>query len=340
LRSLKEMIEIERQSVTSPEESIANSLNILGVPQHAVDDFVKRTLLALPGWTGMVEQMSTNASWTLHPAPKDSLVEFLAVRLLLDRLSVVSCLSQCYGSKFYSLSDVLNLDEDHEDAIRPQTIQQRAFDIFQLSQRLGWSPRTLCGWTTGEWQSVVSEIGKFDDLERRRLFHLAYEHRYRVQILDALSEHSTLPLRVPASVSFQVITCIDDREESFRRHLEELDAGVETYGAAGFFSVPMYFRGAADAHFIPLCPIIMVPKNYVEEVGPLSAKDAETRRAQTRMLLGKASQTFHLGSRGLIRLAWFTECVSFGSSCVVSSIDGQDSQHLWDTGATGNSHSA
>ncbi len=61
----------------------------------------------------------------------------------------------------------------------------------------------------------------------------------------------------------------------------------------------MYFRGAADAHFIPLCPIIMLPKNYVEEVGPLSAKQAESRRAQTRLLLGKASQTFHMSSRSL-----------------------------------------
>ncbi len=97
-----------------------------------------------------------------------------------------------------------------------------------------------------------------------------------------------------------MITCIDDREESFRRHLEELDPTIETFGAAGFFNVPMYFRGAADAHFIPLCPIIMLPKNFVEEVGPLSAKQAEARRSQTRLLLGKASQTFHMSSRSLV----------------------------------------
>ncbi len=28
----------------------------------------------------------------------------------------------------------------------------------------------------------------FDDIERRRLFHLAYEHRYRTQLLNAISK--------------------------------------------------------------------------------------------------------------------------------------------------------
>ena len=299
LQPLRALIETEQQTVSTPIESIANSLTALGVPADLRERYIKKTLLALPGWTGMVEQMSCNASWTLYPAPKDSLEEFLAVRLLLDRISAANCLEEHLSHESYVLSEVLALDTPELHDPRHQTDQQRAFDVFQLAQRLGWSPRTLYSWSIEEWQSVVDEIGIFDDLERRRLFHLAYEHCYRSQILDSISEHACLPLKVPSSVSIQVITCIDDREESFRRHLEELDSSVETFGAAGFFNVPMYFRGAADAHFIPLCPIIMVPKNYVEEVGPLSTKQAETRRSQTRMLLGKASQTFHMSSRSL-----------------------------------------
>ncbi len=299
LQPLRALIETEQQTVSTPIESIANSLTALGVPEGIRESYIKKTLLALPGWTGMVEQMSCNASWTLYPAPKDSLEEFLAVRLLLDRISAANCLEEHLSHNSYVLSEVLALDTPELHDPRHQTDQQRAFDVFQLAQRLGWSLRTLYSWSIEEWQSVVAEIGFFDDLERRRLFHLAYEHCYRTQILDSISEHACLPLKVPSSVSIQVITCIDDREESFRRHLEELDSSVETFGAAGFFNVPMYFRGAADAHFIPLCPIIMVPKNYVEEVGPLSTKQAETRRSQTRMLLGKASQTFHMSSRSL-----------------------------------------
>ena len=299
LHPLKDLIATERRDIATPMESIANSLRLLGVSADRTDEYIKKTLLALPGWTGMVEQMGCNASWTLHPAPKDSLEEFLAVRLLLDRLSATQCLREYLPERSGLLSELLTCFGAESQNVRGQTVQQIAFDVFQLAQRLGWTPSTLHAWTVSEWQNVVNEIGAFDDLERRRMFHLAYEHRYRSQILDAISEHSRLPLKVPTTVSFQVITCIDDREESFRRHLEELDSSVETFGAAGFFNVPMYFRGAADAHFIPLCPIIMVPKNYVEEVGPLSAKQAEERRAQSRLLLGKASKSFHRSSRSL-----------------------------------------
>lgn len=299
LHPLKALIAHEKQSGYRPIESIANSLQELGVPSDKVESYIKRTLLALPGWTGMVEQMSCNASWTLHPAPADTLEEFLAIRLILDRLSASQCMKEYLPGKAYKLSNLLDVDSAEYHDPRGQTEQQIAFNIFQLAQRLQWSPKVLSGWTSGEWQAVIDEISSFDDLERRRLLHLAYEHRYRTQILDAISEHSEMPLKTPANVSFQVITCIDDREESFRRHLEELDPNVETFGAAGFFSVPMYFRGAADAHFIPLCPVIMIPKNYVEEVGPLSAKQAEDRRAQSRLLIGKASKSFHRSSRSL-----------------------------------------
>ncbi len=300
LRPLRGLIASERETVSNPLESIALSLDVLGVPEDKVEGYIQRTLLALPGWTGMVEQMACNASWTLHPAPKDSLSEFLAVRLLLDRLSASHCIAESPSASGIKLSDLLSLDESAKSDPRGRSVDQTAFDVFQIAQRLGWSPGRLHSWSVREWQNVVDEIARFDDLERRRMFHLAYEHRYRSQLLDAIAEHSQFPLKVPANVSFQVITCIDDREESFRRHVEELDPNAETFGAAGFFNVPMYFRGSADAHFIPLCPIIMVPKNYVEEVGPLSEKQAETRRAQTRLLLGKASQSFHLSSRSMV----------------------------------------
>ena len=98
---------------------------------------------------------------------------------------------------------------------------------------------------------------------------------------------------------FQVITCIDEREESFRRHVEELAPDAETFGTAGFFSVAMYYRGAADAHFVPLCPAVIRPRHWVVERVADTHEEDNQRRVRTRRILGMASHRIHTGSRSV-----------------------------------------
>ena len=115
-------------------------------------------------------------------------------------------------------------------------------------------------------------------LERRRMFHLAFERKYRNETLDAVIAHAKWQREIPRNICrpsldredhpgprFQVLCCIDEREESFRRHLEEIDPECETFGIAGFYGVAMYYRGAGDAHFKPLCPVNIKPQHYVTE---------------------------------------------------------------------------
>ena len=97
--------------------------------------------------------------------------------------------------------------------------------------------------------------------------------------------------------SFQVVCCIDDREESFRRHLEEIAPDCETFGAAGFFAVAMYYRGTADAHYTPLCPVIIRPQHYVNEDVVYTFERADRRRRQHRRTIGTMTHRVHLGSR-------------------------------------------
>src|SRR5690606_3458650 len=118
--------------------------------------------------------------------------------------------------------------------------EQRAFDVFQVVQLLGVSPAKLDRLTDDEWSALVSEVAAFSVIERRRVFHLAFERRLRVKALDAVSIRAASGHRKPVAPRLQAIFCLDEREESFRRHLEELLPDVETFGTAGFFSVPMY----------------------------------------------------------------------------------------------------
>ena len=137
--------------------------------------------------------------------------------------------------------------------------------MFRLAQAAGWIPEELARLTDAEWGTLFREVEKFSGLDRRRVFHLAYERRFYIRTLDALAAHARNPAVNPQPARFQAIFCIDEREESIRRHLEEVGRDVETFGTAGFFSVAMYYRGADDAHYTPLCPAVMFPKHWVVE---------------------------------------------------------------------------
>lgn len=96
---------------------------------------------------------------------------------------------------------------------------------------------------------------------------------------------------------FQIVTCIDDREESFRRHLEEVQPKCETFGAAGFFAVPIYYRGVSDGFYKPLCPGVMTPEHYVQEDVGYTFEGEHRDRAKLRRRLGLASRVFDTLSR-------------------------------------------
>ena len=95
------------------------------------------------------------------------------------------------------------------------------------------------------------------------------------------------------------MTCLDEREESFRRHLEEVAPDCETFGAAGFFALPMYYKGATDAHFVPLCPIVITPKHWVEEQPESDGYEVHARVRRAQRVLGRAAHQAHVGTRSL-----------------------------------------
>ena len=117
--------------------------------------------------------------------------------------------------------------------------------------------------------------------------------------LDAVSTYAQRKTARVNAPCFQLIACIDVREESFRRHIEEVSPNAETFGAAGFFGVPIYYRGVADAHFAALCPIVMKPRHWVVEDVIYTLSDTHKRRAKARWALGTASHQFHVGSRSV-----------------------------------------
>jgi uncharacterized protein YbcC (UPF0753/DUF2309 family) len=278
-----------------PLDALAGSLADLGVAEAEWDAYLSATLLALRGWGGMIQEAEVRADRFAFPAPADSLIGFVAVRLLLERFALAHAAREVLGfdGPLSGLRDFLRARIALPAA---PTADEQALPVFLLAQVLGWTPDELHHLSPEEWAALVGEIEAFDSVERRRVFHRAYEQRFREQTLDALNLHPRRP--AAGRPRFQVITCLDEREESFRRHLEEIAPDCETFGTAGFFGVVMYYRGVAEAHYTPLCPVVVHPKHWVEE-RPGEAHEESNRRARrVRRALGRTSHQIHVGSRG------------------------------------------
>jgi uncharacterized protein YbcC (UPF0753/DUF2309 family) len=305
LRGLdRELLRLQEEGV-GPLASIHESLTLLGVAEEERADFIAFTLLALRGWTGMMRQIEVRGDRVVQPVAEGSLVEFLAIRLLLDRWALAYSARQAFGytGPLSRLRDALRkpasgLAAGMRSGHEPPSIEQRAFLVFQLAQVLGWTPEELQRLNHQDWSTLLKEIEGFSRLERRRIFHLAYERRFNTQTLDAVALHAVKPAATPSQPRFQAVFCIDERGESIRRHLEELAADVETFSIAGFYFIPMYYRGAADAHFVPLCPAVMRPQYWIVEQVVEDLTESHRFRARTRRALGMAQHQFHLGSRG------------------------------------------
>lgn len=321
LKGLHQELERLQSDSVTPLESIAESLDLLGICEEGQEEFISQTLLALNGYAGMIWQVETRGDRVALPIPEGSLIEFLAIRLILDRLAISHVARESFGYTG-TLAELQGTIGKQEVTDLEAQIEHRAFLVFQLSQLLGWNPETLYRLPPEEWRMLVREIEAFSGLERRRIYHLAFERKYRNQTLDAVAIHSKRVSEEAQAKSspeesrpqFQIVCCIDDREESFRRHLEEVAPDCQTYGAAGFFSIAMYYRGAADAHFTPLCPVVIKPDHYVTEHVVYSLEKNEERRRQRRRTIGTVTHRVHLGSRTFAG-GWLTAV--FGSLATI-----------------------
>src|SRR5262249_10195435 len=204
-----------------PLESIRVSLDALGVAPDRWEAFISSTFLALRGWAGMIKQVQARGDRLVPPIAAGSLVEFLAIRLILDRLALEHVARAALGVSA-PVPEFWGLLRGRIGPHWPPSVEQRAFLVFQIAQVFGTPPGVLHRLTKSQWQTFLREIEQFSELERRRIFHEAYEQRFYTQSLDAIAIHALSPPSTPATPRFQAVFCIDEREESLRRHIEEV----------------------------------------------------------------------------------------------------------------------
>jgi uncharacterized protein YbcC (UPF0753/DUF2309 family) len=239
--------------------AIRQSLDALGVAGDDIEPFLFATALALPGWAGMFSRLER------HPDEHDgrkapTLVDFIAVRLLLERSAIARA-----ASRIAAPIDWRRL----RSLVPPPRPRAPILDAALLwwtarAARLG--AHAIAQLSDADLQALWRECDACRQVDRRRIFHEVYERTYRRWILDALAVRRALPAEASTErPRAQLIFCIDEREESIRRAVEEQHPGYLTYGAAGFFGVAIDYLGLYDREAAAHCPVVVTPAHEVHE---------------------------------------------------------------------------
>jgi len=289
-------------------EVVGLALEELGVPRDSCTNYVVRVLLALPGWAGMVSRLEQLPSDRGPDAPAASLLDYLAIRLVLSRYALRDIAERRLGytgplSGLRGLVTRMVRDAARAPGRAEEDALAQAWRLFHLAQLDGVAAPDVVALNDVDVARVIAELDRFDSLERRKLFHEAYEAHHRDEVLAGLAANLERPLeqRIAAAPSVQVLCCFDDREESFRRALEETDPSIATYGLGGFFGFAMDYRGLDEGQAAPRCPVLLTPGHIVTEVAHPDHVDAANARQRRRTQWARLKRDMSSGTRSLVR---------------------------------------
>ncbi len=313
LKNLKPLLESTEIKQASALEIIDWALKRLNISASEESEFLLHTLLALRGWAGMIQHFEQRPDRAPVQALNARLNDFLAIRLLLEIVIGEQLLQQHCEMRLdfneVKLRYLAQLDNKYETRNRKTKIIYEAFIAAQfmpVSAQLLFDYDSALAW--------VKHIHYLDDTLRRRLLHLAFEGYHRDQTLSALQIHSkaVLPTIAPQrNPIVQAVFCIDDREESVRRHIEEILPNSETLGFAGFFGAAIQYQGMHDIRSKPLCPVVIKPKHFIQEVAEnarahTSYKFKQKKIGQLKYHRDVSSKTLTRGSIYTALLGWFS----------------------------------
>lgn len=152
-------------------------------------------------------------------------------------------------SKEISLSDI--------------SILELLLQIDALDLKYGEAWRPLSANLKSEIIPLFSAVEREEVSDVLKIWQNAYEWTYYDKVLGAVAG-----ARVAQRVNrpkFQALFCIDDREYTFRRHLERIEPACVTYGTPGFFGVEFFFQPENGKFFTKACPAVIEPKYLVRE---------------------------------------------------------------------------
>jgi len=261
----------------SPIDAVVELLGLSDNQPTDLDEMLRAVVLRHPGWAGMFHRLERNPEERPRADTPVSLIDFIAAQLLIEfhlardialQLQIISRKDVTPAALVKALLEKVKLPEA-SPALRRDP-WNLCLALLKLDVRTG----ELSSLPKAQRKTLVEVATNFGMWRRLALWQEALEANLRNQILKALAENPPVAA-TPGRPVLDVMTCLDDREESFRRALEHLDTRIRTWGAPGFYQLPVAYRDLSSPYPRILCPLGVSPAYTVRE------KPASERKAAT-----------------------------------------------------------
>ncbi len=290
LTGLDDEFRRQQRSGFTAADAVLDYLDARRIHEPDWENFLQAELLALPGWAGLMRRIEQDPGLAPHQPLPASVMDFLAVRLTLNR---VAARRGAAGV----------IPEEIPLKTRDRRRLSRAARIYDAARVVSLTAPGISRLSDAEWAAFAGEVKACNGLERRRILHLAYERWHEREILRGLAGHRSCHglSAVEGRPAAQVFFCIDEREESMRRAVEEIDPRIETFSAAGYFGVAVDYKGIDDARGAPFCPVVVTPRHAVVEQAKAEDRELLQTRRLRRQFLGRLMRHSLVSSRTLVR---------------------------------------
>ncbi|MBI3017001.1 MAG: DUF2309 family protein [Deltaproteobacteria bacterium] len=255
-KKLSKNIKIYRQRKSPSNEILLELLTTLGIPPQEWKHYLFFLLYQFKGWSAMVKARSG----------KSNFEDFAAILLLCE----VSKIQDYYHSNMKKIESVgKNLPTCHP--VRKVHENNLRGIIRYLLTKQG-HVKGLMQIPEEELLPLFELCLTFHNFFKRKLYQKALDRKSEREFLGAiLSCQKTLN----SNPKFIALFCIDEREESLRRHLEECEPNSQTEGTAGHFGLNIEFKAYRKTHYRKLCPAPQVPILRVKEEAPSQSPFSE-----------------------------------------------------------------
>jgi len=280
---------VQLSMTKKPEEIILEHLEAKGLSHEQAKSYLLDLLFDLKGWSGMVNKLEVEPWQSLTKAPQIKLVDYIAMLVMVEESIDLHLAKKFSVDLTFSYSEKFTLNQT-----------QQALLIYLYHRELDLQLDQLAAMDIEVREDFLKNIFHFRKFDVIKIWHDAYELSFYQDALSAVISHqSKKQQRKVLTPEAQIFFCIDDREESIRRHIEEVNPKLQTFGVVGFFGIDMCFKGVESSRHVALCPPVIKASRIIEEVPDNKFQEASFQKTLSRF--GKADLALYYNSRSLVR---------------------------------------